>query len=156
LSILPLRNSCAPPREMFLGLCAVEAHDPISCRFFTTYTRTSTRTSTHTSPCCPALRRPILTGGSSRLAVQLRRLCSIKPLHRVPGLAAVHANHTAPLRRGPPTMHASDPRQPSTWLLADSHPAYRAKSFCHLGLCPHASTGAIARLSATNFPGLVV
>jgi len=53
-------------------------------------------------------------------------------------------------------MHASDPRQPSTWPLAESHPADRAKPSCHLGACPHASNGATDRLPATNLPRLIV
>jgi len=52
-------------------------------------------------------------------------------------------------------MHASDPRQPSTWPLAESHPADRAKPSCHLGACPHASNGATARLPATNLRRLI-
>ena len=52
-------------------------------------------------------------------------------------------------------MHASDPRQSGTWLLAESHPTDRAKSFCHLGVFPDASNGAIDRLPDREFPGLI-
>ncbi|EUC48995.1 hypothetical protein COCMIDRAFT_33662 [Bipolaris oryzae ATCC 44560] len=53
-----------------------------------------------------------------------------------------HANHGMPLRRGRPAMHASDPRQPTTWLSAEAHPANRAKPrpLCHLPACPHGSS----------------
>lgn len=39
-------------------------------------------------------------------------------------------------------MHASDPRQPTTWLSAEAHPANRAKPrpLCHLPACPHGSS----------------
>jgi hypothetical protein len=69
---------CGPRREMYLNLCAVSAH-ALSCRFFLALQHASRVT---------ALGRGFLTGGSSRLSVPLRRLCSIKTLHRVPRLAA--------------------------------------------------------------------
>ncbi|EMD59301.1 hypothetical protein COCSADRAFT_257093 [Bipolaris sorokiniana ND90Pr] len=50
-----------------------------------------------------------------------------------------HANHGMPLRRGRPAMHASDPRQPTTWLSAEAHPANRAKPR-PLPACPHGSS----------------
>jgi hypothetical protein len=69
---------CGPRREMYLNLCAVSAQ-ALSCRFFLALQHASRVT---------ALGRGFLTGGSSRLSVPLRRLCSIKTLHRVPRLAA--------------------------------------------------------------------
>jgi hypothetical protein len=67
---------------------------------------------------------------------------SIKTLHLCPRACSLGCESYCTIEsRSSPHASLSDPRQASTWLCAEFHPANRAKRSCHLGTSPEASNG---------------